>query len=330
MHRKMRLTTRVYPVDDQGRDPVVNTKWPLLLLLLTLCGAGYWWLQSDEPGAGLVQTTDGEDEGAEDPESPDLVGDGESPVERAQQKERERVARAKRDVVRRKRVLTEGTVKERLAVLKEVAALRGDAVAYLDEVIQCAWHEDRQLRDLAGGVLSVIGAPAIAPYVKRLVEQLAAQADQRRPSLRGADPHGVLRRLGPDVYPAIAAAMESPHMAGFCASMFMRARSTQESFSNAVPELREALSSRSVRVQSVAAEALGDCGPVAAVAVPGLVDLLQSDNVGLRRVVIESLGQIGPDAASATQDLERHLEKQGLSGDERRMTQYSLHRIRGQ
>ena len=330
MCRKMRLLRLAYPVDDQGRDPVVNTKWPLLLLLLAACGAGYWWLQSEEPGAGLAQTTDGEDEGTEDSESPDLVGDGETPVERAKREERERVKRAKRDVVRRKRLLTSGSAKQREATLKEVAALRAGAIAYLDEVIECAWHEEREVRGLAGHVLSIIGEPAIKPFVEDLVERYAAQADQRYPSGDGYSLMNTLGRLAPGVYPALTAAIDRPHMAGLCASMFSRANSTRESYANAVPELRDALSSESARVRYIAAEALGNCGAEAAVAVPELVDLLQSEDASLRRKVLESLGKVGPAAASAIQDLERHLERDDLSGDEQRVTRYALSKVRGE
>ena len=124
--------------------------------------------------------------------------------------------------------------------------------------------------------------------------------------------------------------MANKHMAHFAQVIFSRANFVQTSIANAVPELREALSSESESARHVAAEALGDCGADAAVAVPALVGLLQSDDVGLRRVAIESLGQIGPPAARAMQDLERHLERSDLSGDEQKVTRYSLHRIRGE
>jgi hypothetical protein len=308
----------------------VNAKWPLLLLLIALCGGGIWWMQSEEPGDGPGPAAETEDPETEIPESPDLIGDVETPIVRAQREECERVEKAKQDVERRRKALTEGAVKQRLAALKEVAALRKGAVAYLDEVIACAWHEDRQVRGRAAGLLTRIGEPAVKPFVEKLVARFAAQADQRRPSAGGATPYFIVRRLGPTAYSAIVAAMEHPHMARFADQLFSMANSVQESFASAVPELRDALSSENVRVRYVAAEALGDCGAEAAAAVPALVGLLQSDDVSLRRAVIESLGKIGPPAASAMQDLERHLERSDLSGDERRVTQYSLRKIRGE
>ncbi len=325
----MRLAHPVQPVDDQGENLTVNAKWPQLLLLLAACGAGYWWMQSEGPGDGPAETSDLEEPGTEDPESPDLIGDAETPIERARREERERVEKAKRDIARRRKALTSGTVKQRLAVLREVAALRQGGVAYLDEVIGCIWHEDSEVRELTTPVLLVIGDRAIKPLLDALSDRLAAWTGSPA-RLRGYDDaRTTFLNFGERAYPQVVQAMSRPHMSMFAATLFQHARAHNlNSLVSSLPALRDNLALESVEVRYWSVFAIGVIRSHGAPAVRDLTNLLDSPEQRLRVAAAMALGEIGPEARDAVQTLERHLEKTSVQGNERRATIQALAKIR--
>jgi hypothetical protein len=310
----------------------VNTKWPLLILLLAACGASIWWMQSERPEDGPGYSEDDEPEDAHPgaPESPDLVGDPETPIERARREEREAVERAKRGITLRRKALTSGTAQQRLGALTEVAALRGGAVLYVEDVVECLWHEDPAVRKLAADVLLVMGEAAIQPTIESVADRVAeittTGSGMQIPGYQEAGM--MLMRAGRPAFAPVARAMTRPGMVWLANLTF--GVGSEEAFADIVPILRGHLSADNEEAKYWSIVHLRKAGRDAADALPDLADMLRSDVQRLRQVTIKTLGELGPIAESVLQDLERHRDESSTSGNERKATIEAIARIRGE
>lgn len=92
-----------------------------------------------------------------------------------------------------------------------------------------------------------------------------------------------------------------------------------------LPELIRALHDVDPRVRALAAQAIGEIGPMAALAVPGLVALLGNPDEGSRNSACIGLTGIGPAARQALPALQQALSDQ--SPDVRRFARRAIDRI---
>jgi HEAT repeat protein len=92
-----------------------------------------------------------------------------------------------------------------------------------------------------------------------------------------------------------------------------------------LPELITALHDSDARVRGLAAQAIGEIGPMAVSAVPGLVLLLADPDEGSRDSACIGLAGIGPAARDALPALRRALSD--ASPNVRRFAQRAIDRI---
>ena len=161
----------------------------------------------------------------------------------------------------------------------------------------------RQLREfpasLPGGLARSDGSPDPDPTVERrsrLYSQLRGLGDQALPALmRGlADPDVQIRRNVALFLNVAAGSWYSPS-------------EPRLDIQPLVPALISALQDGDARVRQMAAQAIGEIGPKAALAVPGLVTLLTDPDEGSRNSAFIGLAKIGPAAKEALPALRNAL-----------------------
>lgn len=172
------------------------------------------------------------------------------------------------------------------------------------------------------------GFPASLPGIARSDGSIDP-IEQRRQEL-----YARIRALGQGALPALARGLTNSdvqirrNVAFFlnvAAGSWSALADSRLDIRSCLGELITALHDSDARVRALAAQAIGEIGPMAVSAVPGLVSLLSNPDEGARNSACIGLTGIGPAAREALPALQRALSDR--SPDVRRFAQRAIDRI---